>query len=93
MATRSKWRPNGRGDNTLTLGGVVYKLVQFHFHTASEHRVKGRGFDMELHLVHQSADGANAVIGVFLKRGPSSGALAPIFANLPDDLNVQTRAG
>ena len=51
--------------------------------------MNGRGFDMELHLVHQSADGANAVIGVFLKRGPSSGALARIFANLPDDINVK----
>lgn len=76
------------GNNTLTLDGVPYELVQFHFHTASEHRVKGRGFDMELHLVHQSADGANAVIGVFLKRGLSSGTLAPIFENLPDDINV-----
>ena len=76
------------GDNTLTLDGVVYKLVQFHFHTASEHRVKGRGFDMEMHLVHQSDDGANAVIGVFLKRGSSSGTLAPIFENLPDDIDV-----
>jgi carbonic anhydrase len=77
------------GDNTLTLQGDVYTLVQFHFHTASEHRVHGRGFDMELHLVHQSEAGANAVIGVFLKRGPSSGALAPILASLPDDLNTK----
>jgi carbonic anhydrase len=76
------------GDNILTLDGIVYKLVQFHFHTASEHKVKGRGFDMELHLVHQSDAGANAVIGVFLKREPSSGALAPIFENLPDDIDV-----
>ena len=76
------------GANTLTLDGVAYDLVQFHFHTASEHRVEGRGFDMELHLVHAGADGSNAVIGVFLKRGRSSGALAPIFENLPDDLNV-----
>jgi carbonic anhydrase len=77
------------GDNTLRLGGVVYKLVQFHFHTPSEHRVQGRGFDMELHLVHQSEEGTNAVIGVFLKRGPSSGALTPIFSSLPEDLNVK----
>ncbi len=76
------------GVNTLTLDGVVYELKQFHFHTASEHRVAGRGFDMELHLVHAAADGSNAVIGVFLKRGRSSGALAPIFEALPDDLNV-----
>src|SRR5262245_58501233 len=43
---------------------------------------------MEMHLVHQSADGSKAVIGVFLKRGSSSGTLAPIFENLPDDINV-----
>jgi carbonic anhydrase len=65
------------GSNTLTLDGIPYELVQFHFHTASEHRVNGRGFDMELHLVHQAADGSNAVVGVFLKRGRSSRALAP----------------
>jgi carbonic anhydrase len=49
----------------------------------SEHRVAGRGYDMELHLVHTAGDGTNAVVGVFLKRGKSSGALAPIFENLP----------
>jgi carbonic anhydrase len=74
------------GDNALTLDGVVYPLVQFHFHTGSEHRVLGRGYDMEMHLVHQTADGRYAVIGLFLKRAPSSGALAPIFAQLPDDV-------
>jgi carbonic anhydrase len=72
------------GTNTLVLDGVAYELAQFHFHTPSEHRRGGRGFDMELHLVHKSAAGANAVVGVFLRRGASSGALAPIFAELPD---------
>src|SRR5215475_829088 len=76
------------GQNTLTVGGVAYALVQFHFHTPSEHRVKGRGYDMELHLVHKSAAGGLAVLGVFMTRGPSSGALAPIFAEQPNDLNV-----
>jgi carbonic anhydrase len=77
------------GDNRLMLDGVTYDLVQFHFHTGSEHRVLGRGYDMELHLVHKSAAGTNAVIGVFLKRGTSSGALAPILAELPDALDVK----
>jgi carbonic anhydrase len=79
------------GVNTLVLDGVAYELVQFHFHTPSEHRRGGRGFDMELHLVHKSAAGVNAVIGVFLRRGSNSGALTPIFAELPDivDENVK----
>jgi carbonic anhydrase len=71
------------GQNTLTFRGVIYDLVQFHFHTASEHRVASRGYDMELHLVHAAGDGSNAVVAVFLKRGRSSRALAPIFENLP----------
>jgi carbonic anhydrase len=70
------------GDNTLTVEGEVFELVQFHFHTPSEHVVDGRGYDMELHLVHRSQEGRLAVLGVFLKRGESSGALAPIFEQL-----------
>lgn len=79
------------GQNTLAFKGVTYDLVQFHFHTASEHRVAGRGYDMELHLVHAAGDGTNAVVAVFLKRGKSSGALAPIFKNLPEvgSINVK----
>lgn len=77
-----------QGTNWLTLDGIVYELKQFHFHTPSEHRVNGRGYDIELHLVHTAADGTIAVIGVFLKRGPTSKALAPIFASLPNEMNV-----
>ncbi|MGH8592425.1 MAG: carbonic anhydrase [Gammaproteobacteria bacterium] len=79
------------GQNTLTFRGVTYDLVQFHFHTASEHRVAGRGYDMELHLVHKAGDDTNAVVAVFLKRGKSSGALASIFENLPEvgSINVK----
>ncbi|MDN5936902.1 MAG: carbonic anhydrase family protein [Nitrosospira sp.] len=76
------------GNNTLTLDGVTYKLVQFHFHIPSEHTVNGRGYDMEMHLVHQSADGKILVLAVFMERGKNSGALAPIFENLPDDINA-----
>ncbi|HET9448114.1 MAG TPA: carbonic anhydrase family protein [Steroidobacteraceae bacterium] len=71
------------GQNTLTFKGIAYDLVQFHFHTGSEHRVAGRGYDMELHLVHRAGDGSNAVVGVFLKRAKSSRSLARIFDNLP----------
>jgi carbonic anhydrase len=77
------------GRNTLTLAGIKYALVQFHFHSVSEHRVEGRDFDMEMHLVHASTNGLNAVIGVFLTRGSSSGSLAPIFQNLPADVNTK----
>ena len=76
------------GHNVLTLGGVEYQLQQFHFHGLSEHTFEGKGGDMELHLVHKSAAGVNAVVGVLMVRGASSGALTPIFAQLPNDLEV-----
>ena len=77
------------GHNILNLGGIEYELQQFHFHGLSEHTFEGKGSDMELHLVHTSAAGVNAVVGVLMVRGASSGALAPIFAQLPNDVNVQ----
>jgi carbonic anhydrase len=43
---------------------------------------------MELHLVRKSAAGGTAVVGALMVRGASSRALAPIFAQLPNDLNV-----
>ena len=77
------------GENVLKFGGDAYTLSQFHFHVPSEHTIKGEGHDMELHLVHTSAAGANAVVAVFLNRGAKSGALSPIFRQLPNDFNVQ----
>lgn len=77
------------GDNVLTFGGVSYKLLQFHWHLPSEHRVNGRGYDMEMHFVHKSDDGKALVLGVFMKRGDSSGALAPFFANPPEEVGVR----
>jgi carbonic anhydrase len=77
------------GHNVLELNGVEYQLQQFHFHGLSEHTFAGKGSDMELHLVHKSAAGVNAVVGVMMERGASSGALAPIFAQLPNDVDVE----
>ena len=79
------------GHDLLKLDGVDYRLQQFHFHALSEHTIEGRGTDMELHLVHRSDAGVNAVVAVLLTRGKTSGALAPILAQLPDDHGVKHR--
>ena len=42
-------------------GAERYDLLQFHFHTPSEHRVAGRSFPMEIHFVHRNARGQLAV--------------------------------
>lgn len=67
------------GSNTLTIGGVTYNLLQFHFHTPSEHEVDGVGAPLELHLVHRSAGGALAVVGALVRIGAENTALAAYF--------------
>ncbi|KAG0340631.1 hypothetical protein BG000_011525 [Podila horticola] len=63
------WTPSpGVHNNSITLKGKTYDLVQFHFHTPSEHRVNNRHADAELHLVHRNLeDQSVAVVGVLLE--------------------------
>lgn len=69
---------------TLRVGHDTYQLVQFHFHSPSEHAVRGRYFDMEAHLVHRDAAGRLAVVGVFLDEGARPNALVDfVIANAP----------
>jgi len=42
------------GGGATILGGETYKLVQFHFHTPSEHRVEREYFPVEIHMVHEN---------------------------------------
>jgi len=39
-------------DNSIKIGENHYKLLQFHFHSKSEHKIDGKHTAMELHLVH-----------------------------------------
>ncbi|HKI00569.1 MAG TPA: carbonic anhydrase family protein [Thermoanaerobaculia bacterium] len=56
-------------ESYLRIGQERYRLVQFHFHTPSEHKLHGQEFPMELHFVHRNALGELAVVGVFLREG------------------------
>ena len=72
----------------IELSGERWELVQFHWHTPSEHQIEGQATPLEMHLVHHRSDGTAAdgpflVIGVFLEEGPENSALAPIFENIP----------
>lgn len=67
---------------SASLGGE-YKLLQFHFHTPAEEKVDGKSFPFNAHLVHKSADGKLAVIGVLFNEGKENTALKDVFANMP----------
>lgn len=69
--------------STIALDGTTYVLDQFHFHAPSEHTLNGRTHAMEMHIVHQSADGRAAVVAVFIDAGASNPAFDAITADLP----------
>jgi len=59
---------NISGSNYATGGPLedAYGLVSFHFHVPSEHTMKGKRYDCEIHLVHKAMKDESkiAVIGV-----------------------------
>ncbi len=69
--------------STLTVDGIAYKLLKFHFHSLGEHTVDGARADAEMHLVHQSADGGYAVVGVLINAGAENANYAPVWDHLP----------
>lgn len=70
------------GEGGLTVGGREWDLVQFHFHTPSEHLLKGHATPMEMHMVFSNASDL-LVVGRWIEEGSFNNALDPIFAHLP----------
>lgn len=71
--------------STFYFGEKKYDLKQFHFHTPSEHTVDGKNMPMEMHMVHQSANGDLAVVSVMFKEGKIANKnFSKIIANLPN---------
>lgn len=74
---------NVQSGNTLDVAGKTYNLLQFHFHTPSEHYIDGAPYPMELHFVHKAADGTLGVIGVMMQLGKHNDAIAKIWNVMP----------
>jgi carbonic anhydrase len=70
--------------SNLVLDGMVYDLLQFHFHRPSEHTIEGIVFDMEAHFVHKAPTGGLAVLGVMISKGAANTALEPVWKVMPD---------
>jgi len=70
--------------SSLEYDGTTYDLVQFHFHTPSEHLLDGVTYPMEMHLVHAEHGHPEKllVLGVLFKEGDQS-ALLDVIADVP----------
>ncbi len=76
-------RANYDKGSSIEIEGKTYNLLQFHFHATSEHTLNGQPAAMEVHFVHQSADGELAVVGALISRGAENAAYAPVVAHMP----------
>jgi carbonic anhydrase len=77
----------------IEVDGVRYDLLQFHFHAPSEHTFDGKLLAMEMHLVHKSADGKLAVVGVMIEEGAENAAYQPVWDNLPAEEGPEQATG
>jgi carbonic anhydrase len=67
----------------LTVGDQRYELKQFHFHRPSEEYVRGKQYDMVLHLMHSSSDGQVAGVAILLKAGRAHPTVEQLWKYMP----------
>ena len=70
-------------NNLLIVNEQQFNLLQFHFHTPSEHQFNGQLYEMELHFVHQNEKDELAVLGVMIQQGEENKTLQPLWNVLP----------
>ncbi len=65
-------------DHVLELNQDRFQLIQFHFHSPSEHEINHRRADAELHFVHRNDKNQLLVVAVLLEEGQPNLALASL---------------
>ncbi|MFQ5487417.1 MAG: carbonic anhydrase family protein [Gammaproteobacteria bacterium] len=75
---------NYQSGSFINVGGKRFNLLQFHFHSPSEHTIGGKAYPMVAHLVHQADDGQLGVIGVMIKEGQPNPLMEQLWAHLPE---------
>ncbi|TQE07872.1 hypothetical protein C1H46_006521 [Malus baccata] len=64
---------------SIQINGTEYFLNECHWHTPSEHTINGIRYDLELHVVHRSADkNSVAVIAFLYQVGPPNSFLLKV---------------
>jgi carbonic anhydrase len=76
---------------TLHVGDKPYSLVQFHFHSPAEHPIAGAVEPLEIHFVHQAADGERAVLGALVSIGRQNREFELLAQAFPHSAGEETR--
>ncbi len=72
-------------NNSMTIDETNYRLIQFHFHTPSEHQFNGESLPMEMHLVHKNANNELAVATLMIEEGAQNKEFSSIWEELPSE--------
>jgi carbonic anhydrase len=80
-----------QGDNSVTVRGSRYRLVQFHFHTPSEEQINYKRSVMVVHLVHKNDAGQLAVVAVLLEPGGTNPLIDKVWTYMPLDAGDRVR--
>jgi carbonic anhydrase len=75
--------------SSIKVGDKRYELKQFHFHRPSEEKIKGKRYDMVVHLVHVAQDGSTAVVAVLLQQGGDNALIDELWGDLPNQKNKE----
>lgn len=73
----------GQRNSKLYINGVPYQLLQVRYHTPSEHTVMSAHYPMEIHFIHQNAQGFLAIVGVLVNAGKTNPYFSQLIASLP----------
>jgi carbonic anhydrase len=85
---------NDSAGSSIIVGGERYQLRQFHFHHPSEEHIKGKAFDLVIHLVHANSKGDLTVVAVLARIGAANETLQKIRASFPERaLNEKKQPG
>ncbi|KAK8575649.1 hypothetical protein V6N13_033104 [Hibiscus sabdariffa] len=64
---------------SITINGIVYKAVNCHWHSPSEHTFNGTRYPLEIHIVHLSDRNETAVVGILYRYGLPDPFITSIF--------------
>ena len=81
---------NLKPGNFVTIQGQKYEARQFHFHSPSEHRIDGKSYPLEIHIVHSNPDGRLAVVGIMFDEGAENPMLTQLNGFRPAGMEPYT---
>ncbi|KAL8479730.1 hypothetical protein ACS0TY_026602 [Phlomoides rotata] len=77
----------------IIINGTEFKLEQCHWHIHSEHKVNSTRYNMELHIVHYSAERDIAVVGILYTLGRADPFLKQLAPFIPSATRNATNIG